>query len=62
MGRTREEGPKQLTRVIDSPRFQKVVFTKGDRRLPMLVSTASYGKIVAGFESRGFTAVQGAQE
>lgn len=56
MGRNRDQGPKQLARVIDSPRFTKVFFTKGSSRLPYLVSTDRYEAIVASFERRGFKA------
>jgi len=54
MGRNKTEGAKNIVRQIDQPRFQRVWFTRGDTRLQILISNASYDKVVAGFESRGF--------
>lgn len=62
MGRTRDEGPKNLVKVINQPRFQRVFFTNGSTRLSFLVAVGSRDKIVAGFEARGFTAQKAAQE
>ena len=54
MGRTRQEGSKQLARVIDQPRFVRVFVTKGSNRMPINISAASYELIAAGFERRGY--------
>ncbi len=56
MGRTKSEGTKNLTHVIDQPRFQRVFFTNGSTRLALMIATVSHDKIVAGFEKRGFKA------
>ncbi len=54
MGRNREQGPKQLVKALDNPRFQRVFVTKGDSRLPYLLSMDRYDEHVAGFERRGW--------
>lgn len=54
MGRTKEQGSKNLIRVIHTPRFQTVHFMNGSTNLKMLIATNSYDKIVAGFEKRGY--------
>lgn len=54
MGRNREQGPKQLAKVVDNPRFTRVFVTKGSYRMPMLLATTSYDTLVAGFERRGY--------
>ncbi len=59
MGRTKVEGPKNLAKVIDQPRFQRIFFVNGSTRLSFLVAMGSRDKIVAGFEARGFKTVQG---
>lgn len=56
MGRTKGEGPKNLVKVLNASRFQKVIFTKGSTRLPYLVYNDHYADIVARFEGRGFKA------
>jgi hypothetical protein len=61
MGRSRQQGPKNLAKVMDQPRFQKVFVIKGTSRLPYLVSNERYESIVAGFERRGFTVEKAAQ-
>lgn len=61
MGRKREEGPKNLATVVDNPRYMRVFFTKGSQQMPIMVSTASYDRIVAGFERRGYTVEKAAQ-
>lgn len=58
MGRNREQGPKNLVKVIDQPRFQRVFFVNGSTKLSFLVAMGSRDKIVAGFEARGFKTVQ----
>lgn len=60
MGRNRQDGPKNLAKVLNNPRFQKVFVTKGNSRLPYLLSTERYESLVAGFERRGW-AVEKAQ-
>lgn len=55
MGRTRQEGPKQLSRVVDNPRFTRVFVCKGNARMPVLMATSSFSTIAAGFERRGYT-------
>lgn len=54
MGRNREQGPKQLAKVLDNPRFIRVFVAKGNSRMPMLMSAANYDVIAAGFERRGY--------
>lgn len=61
MGRTKQEGPKQLAKVVNNPRFTRVFVTKGNSRMPMLLSNASYELLVAGFERRGYTVEKAAQ-
>lgn len=55
MGRKRDEGPKNLAKVLDNPRFTRVFVTKGNSRMPMLLATASFDVLAAGFERRGYT-------
>lgn len=57
MGRTKFEGPKNLAKLVDNPRFVRVFLTKNNRRLPssLLLSADSYDLLAAGFERRGFT-------
>ncbi len=55
MGRKKGEGPKQLTRVIDNPRFVRVFATKGNSQLIVNISATSYDLIASGFERRGYT-------
>lgn len=57
MGRGRNEGQKNLVKMLDNPRYVRVFFARGSQRLPssMLVSAASYERIIAGFERRGYT-------
>ncbi len=54
MGRNRTEGPKNLAKVIDNPRFMRVFVTKGNNRMPMNISAASFEVIAAGFARRGY--------
>lgn len=54
MGRNKTEGAKNIVRQIDQSRFMRVWFTRGDTRLQVLIANASYDKIVAGYEARGF--------
>lgn len=54
MGRNREQGPKQLARVLDKPRFLKVFVVKGSTRMPMTFASDSFERIAAGFERRGY--------
>ena len=58
MGRTREQGPKNLAKVIDQPRFKKVFVVRGSSRLPYYLSSDRYEALVAGFERRGWTVEQ----
>lgn len=55
MGRTKAEGPKQLAKLVNNPRFVRVFVTKGSSRMPMLLSATSFDAIAAGFERRGYT-------
>lgn len=55
MGRSKIQGPKNLAKVVENARFQKVFVTRGSSRLPYLVSSDRYEAIVAGFERRGWT-------
>jgi hypothetical protein len=62
MGRShKKEGTKNLAKVLDNPRFTKVFVTKGNSRMPMLLSTASFDVLAAGFERRGFTVEKAGQ-
>jgi hypothetical protein len=54
MGRTKQDGPKNLAKVLGNSRFQKVFVTKGTSRLPYYLSTERYDTLVAGFERRGW--------
>ncbi len=54
MGRNREEGPKNLAKVINNPRFVRVFVTKGSARMPMTFASDSFERIAAGFERRGY--------
>lgn len=54
MGRTRDQGTKNLAKALSNPRFQKVFVTKGNSRLPYLLSTERFDALVAGFERRGW--------
>ena len=54
MGRNREQGPQQLARVLDKPRFVKVFVTKGSARMQMTFAADSFDRISAGFERRGY--------
>ncbi len=56
MGRKGKEGPKNLARVIDNPRFTRVFFNNGTTKLSFMVAMGSRDRIVAGFEKRGFKA------
>jgi len=55
MGRKKEDGPKNLAKVLDNPRFVRVFVAKGNSRMPMLLSAANYDLIAAGFERRGYS-------
>lgn len=56
MGRVKEQGPKNLAKVIDqAARFQKVFVTRGSSRLPYYLSNDRYDDLVAGFQRRGWT-------
>jgi len=56
MGRVKEQGPKNLAKVIDqAARFQKVFVTRGSSRLPYQFSVERYDELVNRFERRGWT-------
>lgn len=54
MGRNRAEGPKNLAKVMDNPRFVRVFVTKGSARMPMTFAADSFERIASGFERRGY--------
>lgn len=54
MGRNRSEGPKNLAKVMDNPRFVRVFVTKGSARMPMTFAADSFERIASGFERRGY--------
>lgn len=55
MGRKGIEGPKNLAKVLNNARFIRVFVSKGNNRMPMLLSNANYDVLAAGFERRGYT-------
>lgn len=55
MGRGKEQGPKNLAKVIEKARFQKVFVVRGSSRLPYYLSSDRYDDLKAGFERRGWT-------
>ena len=55
MGRTKQEGPKNLAKMLNQPRCQKVIVTRGSSRLPYFLSVERYDELVSRFEGRGWT-------
>lgn len=55
MGRKKDEGPKNLVIILDKPRFQRIVFTRGSSRLPFLISDDRLDGVVNRFEQQGWT-------
>jgi len=55
MGRSKIQGPKNLAKVVENARFQKVFVTRGSSRLPYYLSNDRYEDLVAGFQRRGWT-------
>ena len=54
MGRGKEQGTKNLAKLVENPRFVRVFVTKGNYRMPMNISASSFDLIEAGFERRGY--------
>ena len=54
MGRSKMQGPKNLAKVVDQPRFQKVIVTRGSSRLTYFLSFGRYDELVSRFEGRGW--------
>lgn len=58
MGRTKPQGTKNLVHVIQQPRFLLTHFSNGSSHLKVLISSANYDKIVAGFEKRNYKVME----
>lgn len=43
-----------MAKLVDKPRFVRVFVTKGNHRMPVNLSEASYELLAAGFERRGY--------
>lgn len=61
MGRSKQEGTKNLAKLVDNPRFVRVFVTKGNNRMPLNISAASFDLIAGGFERRGYTVEKASQ-
>ena len=54
MGRSKQEGCKQIARQLDNPRVQLVEFYSGKTKMKLWVSVSSYRKMAAGLQAMGY--------